>query len=130
VVPRVRLVADTGIHWHGWSREQTIAYMSEHLTLSPETIAGEVDRYAGMPGQALGYQIGNLSLRGLRQRAEATLGARFTHRGFHDAVTGAGAVTLPVLEGLVGEWIAGEAEAASAGQAAESGDARPREVER
>jgi uncharacterized protein (DUF885 family) len=82
--------------------------MAERLTLSPETIAGEVDRYAGMPGQALGCQIGNLALRGLRQRAEATLGARFTHRGFHDAVTGAGAVTLPVLEGLVEEWIAAQ----------------------
>ncbi|MCE9657573.1 MAG: DUF885 domain-containing protein [Burkholderiales bacterium] len=103
----VRLVVDTGIHWHGWSREQAIATMSGCLTLAPETIAGEVDRYAGMPAQALGYQIGNLSLRTLRGRAEATLGARFRHRDFHDAVTGAGAVTLPVLEGLVDEWIAG-----------------------
>ena len=101
----VRLVVDTGIHRHGWDRAQAIAFMTERLTLSPETIAGEVDRYAGMPGQALGYQIGNLALRGLRRRAEATLGARFTHREFHDAVTGAGAVTLPVLEGLVDEWI-------------------------
>ena len=104
----VRLVIDTGIHVHGWSRAQAIAYMTERLTLSPETIAGEVDRYAGMPGQALGYQIGNLALRGLRRRAESTLGPRFTHRGFHDAVTGAGAVTLPVLEGLVDEWMAAQ----------------------
>ena len=105
----VRLVVDTGIHWHGWSRQQAIEYMSGHLTLAPETLSGEVDRYAGMPGQALGYQIGNLAMRGLRSRAEATLGASFTHRGFHDAVTGAGAVTLPVLEGLLEEWLAGQA---------------------
>ena len=102
----VRLVVDTGIHWHGWSRERAIATMSGLLTLAPETIAGEVDRYAAMPGQALGYQVGNLCLRGLRDRAEAALGERFRHRDFHDAVTGAGAVTLPVLEGLVGEWLA------------------------
>ena len=107
----VRLVVDTGIHVHGWNREQAIAFMGDHLTLSAETIAGEVDRYAGMPGQALGYQIGNLALRGLRRRAEQALGARFTHRAFHDAVTGAGAVTLPVLEGLVEEWIATQATA-------------------
>ena len=76
--------------------------MSDRLTLAPETIAGEVDRYAGMPGQALGYQIGNLALRGLRQRAESTLGTRFTHRGFHDAVTGAGAVASPAMENASG----------------------------
>jgi len=102
----VRLVVDTGIHWQGWSREQAVDFMSGRLTLAPETIAGEVDRYAGMPAQALGYQIGNLSLGRLRSRAESTLGARFRHREFHDAVTGAGAVTLPVLEGLIDEWLA------------------------
>jgi len=39
-----------------------------------------------MPGQALGYQFGNLAVRRLRERAESLLGARFTHRGFDDAV--------------------------------------------
>ncbi len=102
----VRLVVDTGIHWHGWSREQAIACMQQRLTLSPETIEGEVDRYAGMPGQALGYQIGNLAFRRVRARAEAALGAAFRHRDFHDALLAAGAVTLPVLERLMDGWIA------------------------
>ena len=83
--------------------------MSEHLTLSPETIAGEVDRYAALPAQALGYQIGNLALRGLRKKAQAQLGERFSHRNFHTAVMTAGAVTLPVLEDLVGDWLTAQA---------------------
>ena len=102
----IRLVLDTGIHWHGWTREQSIAYMSERLTHSRETIEAEVDRYAAMPGQALGYQIGNLAMRALRRKAEQQLGDRFTHRAFHEAVMTSGAVTLPVLEGLVDEWLA------------------------
>ena len=101
----VRLVVDTGIHVQGWSREQAVAYMAEHLTLSRETIEGEVDRYAALPAQALGYQIGNLKLRELRQRAEARLGIRFSHRSFHEAVMTAGAVTLPVLDDLVEDWL-------------------------
>ncbi|MGV3479513.1 MAG: DUF885 domain-containing protein [Sphingobium sp.] len=105
----VRLVVDTGIHWLGWSRDQAIAYMTERLALSAETIAGEVDRYAALPAQALAYQIGNLRIRALRARAEAALGDRFSHRGFHDAITGIGAVTLPVLDDLVGAWIDREA---------------------
>ncbi|MBL0151183.1 MAG: DUF885 family protein, partial [Ideonella sp.] len=78
----------------GWSREQAVAYMAERLSLSRETIEGEVDRYAALPAQALGYQIGGLKFGELRQRAQAQLGARFKHRDFHAAVMSAGAVTL------------------------------------
>jgi uncharacterized protein (DUF885 family) len=101
----VRLVVDTGIHWYGWSREQAVAYMAERLSLSRETIEGEVDRYAALPAQALGYQIGGLKLSELRQRAQAQLGAGFKHRDFHAAVMSAGAVTLPVLDDLVSDWL-------------------------
>ena len=101
----VRLVVDTGIHWYGWSREQAVAYMAARLSLSRETIEGEVDRYAALPAQALGYQIGGLKFGELRQRAEAQLGERFKHRDFHTAVMSAGAVTLPVLDDLVSDWL-------------------------
>ncbi len=102
-----RLVVDTGIHWYDWSREKAIAYLTDRLSLDAVTIAAEVDRYAAMPGQALGYQIGNLKVRGLRVRAEQRLGKDFSHRAFHEAVMTAGAVTLPVLEDLIEAWIEG-----------------------
>ena len=97
----VRLVADTGLHLKRWSRDGTIAYMLDRLSLSRETVEAEVDRYVALPGQALGYQIGGLIVRGLRARMESELGPEFSLRRFHDTVTGAGAVTLPVLEALV-----------------------------
>lgn len=100
-----RLVVDTGIHLYNWSREQAIAYMRERLALDDATIAGEVDRYAALPGQALAYQIGNIRIRELRAKAEAALGERFDLRDFHDAVLTAGAVPLDVLDMLVGDWL-------------------------
>ncbi len=109
----VRLVVDTGIHARGWSREQAVDFMAHRLSLSRETIEGEVDRYAALPAQALGYQIGNLKLRELRQRAERALGARFQHRRFHMAVMTAGAVTLPVLDDLVEDWLQRELQASA-----------------
>jgi uncharacterized protein (DUF885 family) len=101
----VRLVLDTGIHAQGWSRDEAIAYFRENMAMPTETLTAEVDRYIGMPGQALAYQLGNLKFRALRARAEAALGENFRIRDFHDAIMAAGAVTLPVLELLMDDWI-------------------------
>ncbi|MBK8597830.1 MAG: DUF885 domain-containing protein [Holophagales bacterium] len=101
----LRLVVDTGIHWYGWSRERAVEEMARHLALPLPTIEAEVDRYIAWPGQALVYQLGNLKFRELRRRAEGRLGERFRIRAFHDALMAAGAVTLPVLDDLVEEWL-------------------------
>lgn len=101
----IRLVVDTGIHWHRWSRADAIAYMTVRLSLPAEAIAAEVDRYAAMPGQALAYQVGGRAVRAMRARAEAAFGARFDRRAFHDLLTGAGAMTLPVMDAVVDAWI-------------------------
>jgi uncharacterized protein (DUF885 family) len=101
----VRLVVDTGIHVLGWSRDAAIAYMTEHLTLPGAAIEAEVDRYIGMPGQALAYKVGELKIRGLRERAAGTLGSRFDLRAFHDALSEAGPVTLELLGEHVQAWI-------------------------
>jgi len=100
-----RLVVDTGLHARGWTREQAVAYMQDHLSLSRAAIEAEVDRYIAMPAQALAYQIGGLKFRELRQRAQARLGQRFHLRSYHDQLMAAGAVTLPVLEEVVDGWL-------------------------
>jgi uncharacterized protein (DUF885 family) len=101
----VRLVVDTGIHAMGWSREQAIAYMSEHLTLPPTTIAAEVDRYIGWPGQALAYKVGEIKVRELRDRATEALGPGFDLRAFHDRLLDCGLVTLDLLDRHIQSWI-------------------------
>ena len=104
-----RLVVDTGIHALGWTRAEAEAFMLEHTALSPQNISNEVDRYIGWPGQALAYKVGQLEILKLRAEAEAALGARFDLKGFHAAVLGAGAVTLPVLADIVHAWVTGRA---------------------
>lgn len=103
-----RLVVDTGLHAKGWSKEQAVAFMRDNSAMSDANIDAEVNRYISWPGQALGYKIGELRIRGLRERAERELGARFDLRAFHDAVLAQGAVPMDVLEAQVGEWIAGQ----------------------
>jgi uncharacterized protein (DUF885 family) len=102
----IRLVLDTGIHHHRWSRERAIQYFTENGLLSQRDIAKEVDRYFNNPGQATSYMIGQLKILELRDRARAALGDRFDIRDFHAVVLENGAVPLDVLEELVDSWIA------------------------
>ncbi len=101
-----RLVVDTGLHRFGWSRQRAIDFMLEHTALSPQEIAGEVDRYIAWPGQALSYYLGYLAIRDARARAEAALGADFDLRAFHDRLLGLGSVPLSVLAAEMDAWIA------------------------
>jgi uncharacterized protein (DUF885 family) len=101
----VRLVVDTGIHAHGWSREQAIDYFDRHMAMPRSTTESEVDRYIAWPGQALAYQLGNLKFREIRARSEQALGEEFRIRDFHDALMAAGPVTLPVLDALMHGWV-------------------------
>lgn len=110
----VRLVVDTGLHAMGWDRDTSIDYMAARLSLARSVIVGEVDRYIALPAQALSYQIGNLKLRALRRRGEDRLGDRFRLRDFHDAVMAVGAVTLPVLDDLIEDWLTRQKDLADA----------------
>ncbi len=103
-----RLVVDTGIHSLGWSRQQAIDFMVERTGMDRSFVTSEVDRYVSAPGQALGYMIGALKIRELRERAREQLGERFDVRRFHNAVIDNGALPLDVLDRLVNEWIAAE----------------------
>jgi uncharacterized protein (DUF885 family) len=103
-----RLVADTGIHWLGWSREQATACFEDNTALSSTNIANEVLRYIAWPGQALAYKIGELKLMELRQRAEAKLGQHFDERAFHDEILLAGPLPLDLLEARFEVWLSGQ----------------------
>ncbi len=102
----MRLVVDTGIHAKGWSREQAINYMLTNSGMGRTDATAEVERYIAIPGQALSYKIGALTIQRLRQKAQATLGTKFDIRAFHAQVLGSGALPLPVLEAKIDRWIA------------------------
>ncbi len=101
-----RLVVDTGLHALGWTRRQAIEFLLEHTPLDEAEVTVEIDRYIGMPGQALAYKTGQREIFRLRALAQERLGDRFAIASFHDAVLAHGAVTLPILGDLVDDWIA------------------------
>ncbi|MEA3015975.1 MAG: hypothetical protein QOI38_697, partial [Sphingomonadales bacterium] len=102
----IRLVLDTGIHHHRWSREQAIRYFRENGLLSERDATREVERYFNNPGQATSYMIGQLKILELRDRARQALGSRFDIRDFHAVVLENGALPLDILEEQVDAWIA------------------------
>jgi uncharacterized protein (DUF885 family) len=101
----VRLVVDTGLHHLHWTRQQAIDYFLAHAAKTELDVINEIDRYISWPGQALAYKIGELKIKELRARATKDLGARFDLREFNDTVLKIGAVPLPIVERVIGEWI-------------------------
>jgi uncharacterized protein (DUF885 family) len=101
----IRLVVDTGIHHHRWTRERAIDYFVANGLLSRRDSTREVERYFNNPGQATSYMIGQLKILELRDRARQALGPRFDLRDFHGVVLENGSVPLDVLEELVDTWI-------------------------
>ena len=103
-----RLVADTGIHWKGWSLGQARACFTDNSALSPLNIEVELARYVSWPGQALAYKVGEMRIVALRETARRELGDRFDIRRFHDAVLLAGPLPLDMLEARIKGWIEAE----------------------
>jgi len=91
-----RLVVDTGMHHFGWSRQRAIDYMRDNTALPDLTITNEVDRYIADPAQALGYMIGRLRIRALRDRSAQR--PTYDVRTFHHEVIGHGTLPLDTLD--------------------------------
>ena len=101
----VRLVVDTGMHYKGWTRQQSIDFFKDNAAKTELDIVNEIDRYIGWPGQALAYKIGQLKIKQIRGRAETELGDDFDVRAFHDELLGAGALPLDLLEQRMDAWL-------------------------
>ena len=101
----MRLVVDTGIHAKGWTRDQAIEYMLANSPMSRTDATAEVERYIAIPGQALAYKIGQLTISRVKADARKQLGARFDPRAFHAQVLDTGALPMPVLEKKIADWV-------------------------
>jgi len=99
------LVVDTGIHYLGWTREQSIDYLREHTHVPLLRAEVGVDRYPVWPAQGLSYAIGRLEILRLRVFASQRLRGKFDLRAFHDRVLENGAVPLPMLRASIYRWI-------------------------
>ena len=92
--------------WAGPGSRPSISF-SPTRPRTEQDIVVEIDRYIVMPAQALGYKLGQIEIRELRESATKTTGNRFDVRAFDDIVLNQGAVPLDVLEARVREWSGG-----------------------
>jgi uncharacterized protein (DUF885 family) len=104
----MRLVVDSGIHAYGWNREQSIQYILENSPESVTDATAEVERYIAIPGQALAYKVGQLTITRLKAKAMAALGPKFDPKAFHAQVLMTGALPMTVLERKIDDWIAAQ----------------------
>ncbi len=94
----IRLVVDVGMHRKGMTREEAIAYMMAHERTSEEEATAEIERYMAIPGQALSYKIGQLTISSLRHQYEQKFGEHFNIAAFHSEVLKHGCLPLAILD--------------------------------
>ena len=97
-----RLVVDTGMHLHGWSRRRAVTYLWENTILSRGNVENEIDRYIACPGQALGYMTGQLAFEQLRARLINDSSSPAQNRAFHSRLLEHGPLTLGCLSRSLG----------------------------
>lgn len=102
----MRLVVDSGIHAKGWTRDQAIQYMLDNSSMGKTDATAEVERYIAIPGQALAYKVGQLTISRLKAKAQQALATKFDPREFHAEVLMTGSLPMPVLEKKIDDWIA------------------------
>jgi uncharacterized protein (DUF885 family) len=103
-----RLVLDTGVHYKHWTRQQMVDFFHNYTSEDEPEVQAETDRYIAVPGQALGYKLGQLEILKLRLQAQEQLGTKYDARAFHDEILAGGALPLDVLEQRVNAWIAAQ----------------------
>ncbi len=92
----VRVIVDIGMHlelaipaderYHPgerWTAELALPFVIERSCFPADFMASEVDRYLGLPGQAISYKVGERVWRDSRQEARNRKGAAFDLKDFH-----------------------------------------------
>lgn len=107
----VRVVVDIGMHLQlripgheryapgeVWTPELALPFVIERSKFPEDFMASEVDRYLGLPGQAISYKVGERVWLRARDDARARHGAAFDLKEFHRAALDLGPMGLAQLE--------------------------------
>ncbi|CAB4678770.1 unannotated protein [freshwater metagenome] len=106
-----RVVVDIGMHLgykdeHGkvWNAESARECLIERALLEPEFAQSEVDRYLGIPGQAISYKVGERVWMQVREAAQARQGAAFDLKAFHAHALRMGPMGLDPFVAEMARW--------------------------
>jgi uncharacterized protein (DUF885 family) len=107
----VRVVVDIGMHLglripaderyrpgEPWTPDLALPFVIERSKFPPDFMASEVDRYLGLPGQAISYKVGERVWLRARDDARARHGAGFDVKDFHRRALDLGPMGLAQLE--------------------------------
>ncbi len=111
----VRVVVDIGMHlelaipgderYHPgetWTPELALPFVIARSKFPPDFMASEVDRYLGLPGQAISYKVGERVWLTARDDARRRAGSSFDLKAFHRHALGVGPMGLAQLERELG----------------------------
>jgi uncharacterized protein (DUF885 family) len=107
----VRVVVDIGMHlelaiptherYHPgetWTPELALPFVIERSKFPADFMASEVDRYLGLPGQAISYKVGERVWLDARDAARTRAGGAFDLKAFHRAALDLGPMGLAQLD--------------------------------
>jgi len=106
----IRVIIDIGMHLgltvaadspmfagQAWTPEIALDFFDAHIGRGREFLASEVNRYLGLPGQAISYKLGERAWLAGREAAMAARGAGFSLKDWHMAALSLGALGLDDL---------------------------------
>jgi uncharacterized protein (DUF885 family) len=108
----MRVIVDIGIHLQlaipetesyqpgrVWDWETALPFVSKYCGFAaPGFARSELDRYCGMPAQAISYKVGERAWLDIRARLQARLGSDFDLKRFHMEALNLGSLPLDLLE--------------------------------
>lgn len=100
ILRKIRLVADTGINYYGWTYKKTFNFMKKYLPNKTKDIINEIERYICDPGQALCYVIGKLDIIKMRDKYLKKNKTK-TIKDFHERLLINGTCSLSTIKKLL-----------------------------
>src|SRR5699024_1118210 len=92
--------------WGGgtWNAQKAWDFLNAHVSMEPEFLQFELNRYLGWPGQAPSYKVGQRLWEQLRDRARERAGGDFDLAEFHRRALNVGSVGLDTLSAALDRW--------------------------
>lgn len=100
--------ADVGIHYEGWSLEDTKDFFAGYGVANPDTVYQIYQAVIQDPGNYLKYYLGAAEILRLKDEAEAVLCDDFVLKDFHTFFLSMGPAPFPVIEDYMEEWLLGQ----------------------
>lgn len=95
-------LADIGIHYDGWSRENAIAFYKKYGIGDEDNINRIYDLILGSPGNYLKYYVGYVEFLELKKDWVKEYGSQASQKEFHKAVLDVGPAPFKVVEKYIG----------------------------